>query len=1225
MANKKTLVGDFIDNIPVHSPFVANDTLQDPDGKNIVLTDDSRLSNDRNPTAHSQAYTTITGLGDAATKNVGSTTGTVAAGDDQRLSDARTPTAHSQSYTTIDGLGNAATKNVGTGASDVAAGDHTHLVPSELSYKSSVLNKVEKIYDLVPDVTLTTTGADDLNNSIAALTEGQLLEIKVSATFNPITIPGNKGFMVRAARGYAVVITGQECIKIMDGAKEVILSGVIVDTCTSSYSNGRGSAITFGGLDPLQSYHAIARDIIFHNITVRNAVGSGVMLSYNDYSDYAFAPTLAQMSKRISFIDCDFYKATTDKIEGASLALRGVDGVFIYECYVDSQSLGRGISVQDCINVLIEQNNVVNCNDGNGGEGIKVDEIGTMIGYRNTAIVRGNIVKNCIEGIDIDDTDSCFVFDNTVFNCSDEAISVDDSATAVVIGNICYNSGSGIRLENNSIATLKKNNFFNNTTNYLIENGYVVDDSNSSEITNVVIGADSIPYKNTTSGLAAKQLQAAVDEIKAGAVAANAGITGATYPKITYDTKGLVTGGASLADTDIPNISAAKITSGTFDIARIPAAALERLVPVANQAARFSLTTATVHLGDTVKENDTGLMYIVIDEANLNNSIGYQVYTAGSASVSASCTGNALTSSNATTHIARADNPHATNATQVGAEPTIATKNTAFNKNYEATATNIKMNGAQAVGSLDTIAHGDHVHPVDTSRETANSNIQTHIAVVNGNPHGTTAAMIGASTLALGSATPLINGVAAVGNSASASHENHVHPVDTSREMANSNIQAHIALTANNPHGTTAAMIGAASTATATTSTNGLMSSTDKVKLDGLGGATFYRPFTVSSFIIGKPASSSHVLGFVFPFAATLPQEGVGSFIAAGTGATGAILFTLYKNSSIIGTIYYQASATIIDVDQTSFAIGDAFRIVSNGQDTSLANVDFSFLFYTADISFASIPTLQLGVKYTFFYTGALRNFVVPAGASGLTVKAWGAGGGSGGLSYGGGGGFTTGTLPVTPAETLSLAVGGGVPASGGGGFSGIKRGGSWLLIAPGGGAGGGPNYFNGAIATLGGGAGGGLTGIAPVAGIGGGGVGTQSAGGAGGTSPTMNSPYIWVGNGSAGGAYQGGNGYNGTTTGGWNGGGNGNYLSGGGGGGGGFFGGGGGGASNDNITYSSPCSLPGGGGSALVPSGGSTTAGSGTSPGNSGDTDRLGYGTGQGGGSHGIVVVTFA
>jgi len=55
-------------------------------------------------------------------------------------------------------------------------------------------------------------------------------------------------------------------------------------------------------------------------------------------------------------------------------------------------------------------------------------------------------------------------------------------------------------------------------------------------------------------------------------------------------------------------------------------------------------------------------------------------------------------------------------AVDVGAEPTIATKNTAFNKNYGATATDVKINGTQSVGSIDAIARIDHIHPVDTSR-----------------------------------------------------------------------------------------------------------------------------------------------------------------------------------------------------------------------------------------------------------------------------------------------------------------------------------------------------------------------------------------------------------------------------------------------------------------------------------------------------------------------------
>lgn len=51
-----------------------------------------------------------------------------------------------------------------------------------------------------------------------------------------------------------------------------------------------------------------------------------------------------------------------------------------------------------------------------------------------------------------------------------------------------------------------------------------------------------------------------------------------------------------------------------------------------------------------------------------------------------------------------------------GKEPTITTKNTAFNKNFETTASNIKMNGTGAVGSSNNVARADHVHPSDTAK-----------------------------------------------------------------------------------------------------------------------------------------------------------------------------------------------------------------------------------------------------------------------------------------------------------------------------------------------------------------------------------------------------------------------------------------------------------------------------------------------------------------------------
>ncbi len=210
-----------------------------------------------------------------------------------------------------------------------------------------------------------------------------------------------------------------------------------------------------------------------------------------------------------------------------------------------------------------------------------------------------------------------------------------------------------------------------------------------------------------------------------------------------------------------------------------------------------------------------------------------------------------------------------------------------------------------------------------------------------------------------------------------------------------------------------------------------------------------------------------------------------------------------------------------------------------------------------------------------FNYTGASQSYTVPAGVSSINVTLYGAQGGAVGSGYSasGLGGETTGTLSVTPGQTLTVIVGGssttvggagyggggssggGAVEGGGGGATQIENGSTELAIAGGGGGGG---YGAG-------GAGGGLTGSTSSYG-GSGGGGTQSAGGAGGSCPG----YYTGGAGSSliGG---GGTAWNGT-----------NPSSGGGGG---YYGGGGGGAGNG-------CDGSGGGGSSLVPSGGTTTGG---------------------------------
>lgn len=83
-------------------------------------------------------------------------------------------------------------------------------------------------------------------------------------------------------------------------------------------------------------------------------------------------------------------------------------------------------------------------------------------------------------------------------------------------------------------------------------------------------------------------------------------------------------------DSTITSLNASKLF-GTIDIARLPHGALERLVIVEDDTARFKLTTANIQLGDTVKVTKTEKMYYVVDESKLSSEAGYTVYTAGSA------------------------------------------------------------------------------------------------------------------------------------------------------------------------------------------------------------------------------------------------------------------------------------------------------------------------------------------------------------------------------------------------------------------------------------------------------------------------------------------------------------------------------------------------------------------------------------------------------------------
>lgn len=157
----------------------------------------------------------------------------------------------------------------------------------------------------------------------------------------------------------------------------------------------------------------------------------------------------------------------------------------------------------------------------------------------------------------------------------------------------------------------------------------------------------------------------------AGKVTGNGGFTGNLTGNVTgnadtatklktarsISVKGGNNGGTGSANFDgsgnisitIPSIDAASVT-GVLPLNTIPHGALERLVHVANKTARFQLTNTQVQTGDSVIQDDTSVMYIVVDDTHLNSDAGYQEYKAGTALEA--------------THAAKADN--ATNATIAG-------------------------------------------------------------------------------------------------------------------------------------------------------------------------------------------------------------------------------------------------------------------------------------------------------------------------------------------------------------------------------------------------------------------------------------------------------------------------------------------------------------------------------------------------------------------------------
>lgn len=107
----------------------------------------------------------------------------------------------------------------------------------------------------------------------------------------------------------------------------------------------------------------------------------------------------------------------------------------------------------------------------------------------------------------------------------------------------------------------------------------------------------------------------ALDGLAAHATATNNphGVTAAQAGAIPVAQKGTPNGVASLDG------------SGKVPASQLPPLAIGKLEVVANQTARFALTTADVQNGDLVKQSDTNTVYMVIDDEELGSEDGYSI------------------------------------------------------------------------------------------------------------------------------------------------------------------------------------------------------------------------------------------------------------------------------------------------------------------------------------------------------------------------------------------------------------------------------------------------------------------------------------------------------------------------------------------------------------------------------------------------------------------------
>ena len=304
----------------------------------------------------------------------------------------------------------------------------------------------------------------------------------------------------------------------------------------------------------------------------------------------------------------------------------------------------------------------------------------------------------------------------------------------------------------------------------------------------------------------------------------------------------------------------------------------------------------------------------------------------------------------------------------------------------QASATTPVVDGTATIGTSLRYARADHVHPTDTSRAPLAAPTFTGVPAAPTAAVDTSTTQLATTAYVVAqaaSATPLINGTAAVGTSLRYARADHVHPTDTSRaplaspSLTGTPLSTTAAVDTNTTQIATTAFVVAQASATTPVvdGTAAIGTSLRYARADHVHPTDTSRAPLASPGLTGTPTAPTAAVDTSTTQLATtayvVNQGYLKSATASGTYATIASLaaYAPLASPAFTGTPSLPTGTTA--VTQTA------------GNNTTAV----------ATTAFVTAAVAASGSSTTTTYTSGSGNYTIPTGTTFVYVRLWGAGG----------------------------------------------------------------------------------------------------------------------------------------------------------------------------------------------------------------------------------------